>query len=420
HLKTAMCVPLIVKGEVVGVFSLTRKTGELFSEESLSLFKTFCSQAAIALEEAKLYTSMDEKTRQLEAFTKIGEVTLSAVDMDIALSLIIEAVSRAMHTQIATIRLLDDTGENLINMVGYGLSDQYLKRGVIKVGQSIAGNVVKTKECIAVENISQDDRITDTSAAVKEGIVSLMSAPLISRDRVMGCITIYSKTQRTYTDEDMELFFGLASQTAVAIEYTKIFTTIREGLSKTSSALSEAISAIDSYDKEQGEKKAEYAELIAKEMKFPMVIIETIKMATLLHDIGKIAISEKILQKPAALTKEEFETIKRHPLISEEILKKIELPWDVLNSIKQHHERIDGKGYPQGLTKEEISVEALIIEVVDAFYAMVSERPYRPAMSVKEATRVLQQEAGKQFSPEVVVSLLNVLRKKGMDVWEEA
>ncbi|MDI6781522.1 MAG: GAF domain-containing protein [bacterium] len=418
HLKTAMCVPLIVKGEVVGVFNLTRKSGELFSEESLSLFKTFCNQAAIALEEARLYASMEEKTKQLEAFTKIGEVTLSAVDMDVALSLIIEAVSKAMQTQLASIRLLDNTGENLINMVGYGLSDQYLKRGAIKVGESIAGNVVKTGECIAIENISHDDRIKDTSAAIKEGIVSLMSAPLISRDRVIGCITIYSKTQRTYTPEDMELFFGLASQAAVAIEYTKIFKTIRDGLSKTSIALSEAISAMDSYDKEQGEKKAEYAELIAREMNFPTVIVETIKMATLLHDIGKLAIPEKILQKPAALTKEEFETIKRHPLISEEILRKIELPWDVLSSIKQHHERIDGKGYPEGLTKEEISVEALIIEVVDAFYAMVSERPYRPAMSVKEATRVLQQEAGKQFSPEVVGSFLSVLRKKGMDVWE--
>lgn len=419
HLKTAMCVPLVVKGEVVGVFNLTRKSGELFSDESLSLFKTFCGQAAIALEEAKLYTSMEEKTKQLEAFTKIGEVTLSAVDMDIALSLIIEAVSKAMHTQMASIRLLDDTGQNLINMVGYGLSDQYLKRGAIRIGHSIAGNVVKTRECIAIENISQDDRIEDTSAAIKEGIVSLMSAPLISRDKAIGCITIYSKTQRTYTTEDMELFFGLASQAAVAIEYTKIFKTIRDGLSKTSIALSEAISAMDSYDKEQGKKKAEYAELIAREMKFSTVIIETIRVATLLHDIGKIVIPEKILQKPTNLTKEEFETIKRHPLISEEILKKIELPWDVLSSIRQHHERIDGKGYPQGLTKEEISMEALIIEVVDAFYAMVSERPYRSAMPVKEATRVLQQEAGKQFSPEVVESFLSVLKKKGMDVWEE-
>jgi putative nucleotidyltransferase with HDIG domain len=418
HLKTAMCVPLIVKGEVIGVFNLTRKSGEIFSEESLSLFKTFCSQAAIALEEAKLYASMEEKTRQLEAFTKIGEVTLSAIDMDVALNLIIEAVSRAMHTQMASIRLLDNTGENLINMAGYGLSDQYLKRGAIKVGHSIAGNVVKTRECMAVRDINMDDRIEDRTAAIKEGITSLMSAPLISRDKVIGCMTIYSKTQRAYTTEEMELFFGLASQAAVAVEYTKIFKTIRDGLSKTSVALSEAISSMDSYDRQQGEKKAEYAELIAREMNFSTVIIETIRIATLLHDIGKMVIPEKILQKPATLTKEEFETIKRHPLISEEILKKIELPWDVLSSIKQHHERIDGKGYPQGLTKEEISVEALIIEVVDAFYAMISERPYRPAMSVKEATRVLQEEAGKQFSPEVVGSFLSVLKKKGMDVWE--
>ena len=307
HLKTAMCVPLVVKGKVIGVFNLTRKSGELFSEESLSLFKTFCGQAAIALEEARLYASMEEKTKQLEAFTKIGEVTLSVMDIDITLSLIIEAVSKAMNTQMASIRLLNNAGEDLMMMAGYGLSEQYLKRNAIKVGHSIAGKVVETRECIAVGDIRQDNRIEDTTSAIKEGIVSLLSAPLLIRDKAIGCITIYSKTQRTYTQEDVELLSGLAAQAATVIECTKIFEIIRDRLSKSSIALSKEISAMDSYDKEQGEKKAEYAELIAEEMNLSSTIVETIKIATLLHDVGKMVIPEKILQKPGALTKEEFD-----------------------------------------------------------------------------------------------------------------
>ncbi|OIP43126.1 hypothetical protein AUJ95_01000 [Candidatus Desantisbacteria bacterium CG2_30_40_21] len=411
HLKTAMCVPLVVKGEVIGVFNVTRKNGDIFTDDSLILFKTFCSQATIALEEARMYAAMEEKTKQLEAFTKIGEVPLSAIDMDIALSLIIEAVSRAMDSQMASIRLLDDTGENLIIMAGYGLSDKYLQRGALKIGQSIAGKVVEIRECIAAEDVSCDDMIEDTSSCLSEGITSLLSAPLIIRERAIGCITVYSKTKHIYTQEEMKFLFVLASQAAVAIEYTKIFRTIRDGLSKTSLSLSEAISSMDSYDIQQGKKKAEYASLIAKEMNLSTIVVETIKIAALLHDIGKMVIPEKILQKPGALTKEEFETIKKHPLISEKILKEIELPWDVSVSIKQHHERIDGKGYPHGLTKEEISTEALIIEVVDAFYAMISERPYRKALSTDEAMGELQKEAGKQFSPEVVESFMRALKK---------
>jgi HD-GYP domain-containing protein (c-di-GMP phosphodiesterase class II) len=290
-----------------------------------------------------------------------------------------------------------------------------MKKGDIKIGHSIAGRVVKEKKCIAVEDVSKDARIESPEYAAKEGIVSMLSAPLIVRDKVIGCITIYSKTMHTYTDEEIDILSKLGIQAAIAIEYVKTLKPIRDELSQKTMTLSEAISEIDAYDRKRAIEKAEYAELIAKELNLPDITTELVKSATFLYDIGKIAIPKKILSKPSVLNKEEFEIIKTHSEISKQILDGVVLfPWKISDTVKQHHERVDGSGYPEGLTKEAIFQEALIIEVVDAFCAMISDRPYRKALSVEEAVKELQKEAGKQFSPEVVTAFLNVLKKKGM------
>ena len=139
---------------------------------------------------------------------------------------------------------------------------------------------------------------------------------------------------------------------------------------------------------------------------------ENIKLATLLHDVGKIGIPEEILLKPGGLTDEEFEMIKKHPLISTEILKSIAFPKEVICAIRHHHERLDGKGYPHGLSKDEIPREALIIEIVDAYGAMTKDRPYRKALTKEEASKELKNGAGTQFDPEVVSAFLKVLKKE--------
>jgi HD-GYP domain-containing protein (c-di-GMP phosphodiesterase class II) len=137
--------------------------------------------------------------------------------------------------------------------------------------------------------------------------------------------------------------------------------------------------------------------------------VQLVQHAGVLHDIGKIGIDLAILQKKDRLTEEEFDIVKRHPLIGERILRPIGFLADVLPGVRQHHERYDGFGYPSGLAGEHVSIEARILAVADAYDAMITERPYRRPLAKESAVAELQRCSGTQFDPLVVEHFLDLL-----------
>ena len=155
-----------------------------------------------------------------------------------------------------------------------------------------------------------------------------------------------------------------------------------------------------------------YAAAIVKEMGFSAQEVETLREACQLHDLGKIGIHDYILGKSDKLTEKEWEKIKLHSLRGAEILEPLTFLDGVIMLIRQHHERYDGKGYPDGLKGEQIKLGARIIAVADAFDAIISERPYRKAYSKKYAISKLKENSGTQFDPQVVEAFLKVLKKQ--------
>lgn len=144
--------------------------------------------------------------------------------------------------------------------------------------------------------------------------------------------------------------------------------------------------------------------------------LEAIKFGALLHDVGKIGIPEHILNKPGRLTFEEFEIMKKHPIYGEKIIKNIS-GWDlVADIVRHHHENIDGSGYPDGLSGDQISIRAQIISIVDVFTALIEERPYRPALSLDEALKIIEKEmVGVKFHPDLYKAFLNVIKRRLSD-----
>lgn len=140
--------------------------------------------------------------------------------------------------------------------------------------------------------------------------------------------------------------------------------------------------------------------------------MELIKQAAILHDLGKIGISEKILQKKSKLSKTEFEDIKRHPQIGADILRPIKFLHNIIPLIFYHHERWDGKGYPSGIEREEIPMGARVIAVSDVYQALTSDRPYRKAYTKKKAMKILEEGSGTQFDPRIVTAFLKILQKE--------
>ena len=175
-------------------------------------------------------------------------------------------------------------------------------------------------------------------------------------------------------------------------------------------ALVQAIEAKDHYTRSHSENVTKYAVAVANEMGFYPQEIEILREACQLHDLGKIGVHDHILNKRGALTPQEWEEIKLHSLRGAEILQPLAFLEDVTILIRQHHERYDGGGYPDGLKGEEIKLGARIIAIADAYDAMTSERPYRKAFSREEAVFRLKQDMGVQFDPQVVKAFLEALK----------
>lgn len=184
---------------------------------------------------------------------------------------------------------------------------------------------------------------------------------------------------------------------------------IYEGIREVAKKISEIIDAKDLYNQGHSERKAFYAASIAQEIGLEDKEIELIKIAALLHDIGKMGIDEKLLQKAGKLNNIELKRVKKHPLISERLLTAVGFPSQILSAIRSHHESPNGKGYPDGLCEDEIPIASSIIKVVEAFGAMTSNRPYRPALSFQNTIKQLKESAGREFNAKIVSAFQQVL-----------
>jgi putative nucleotidyltransferase with HDIG domain len=173
----------------------------------------------------------------------------------------------------------------------------------------------------------------------------------------------------------------------------------------TITSLARTIEAKDPYTGGHTERVAEYALMLARELGFRDEELQAVEVGAVIHDIGKIGIPDHILLKPGKLDSEEFREMQRHPEISSYILDELELPPVVRDMARNHHERFDGKGYPDGLKGEEIPLAARILTVADAFDAMTSDRPYRRALSREVAAAEIRRHSGSQFCPSVVAAL---------------
>jgi putative nucleotidyltransferase with HDIG domain len=176
--------------------------------------------------------------------------------------------------------------------------------------------------------------------------------------------------------------------------------------------ISKIIETRDPYTAGHQNIVSQFAVAIAQEMKLPEDKIEGMRIAALVHDIGKISIPAEILSKPSKLNEMEFSLIKNHPKTGYDILKTIDFPWPVAKIVLQHHEKIDGSGYPQGLKGEKILLEAKIMAVADVVEAMFSHRPYRPSLGIDKALKEISQNKGILYDPEVVHACLKLFKEK--------
>lgn len=204
------------------------------------------------------------------------------------------------------------------------------------------------------------------------------------------------------------LFFGPLLYARYAF---KLYLDMRKIYIDTVKSLSQAIEAKDPYTMGHSMRVGEYACALARKLGLSGRKVENIKIAAILHDIGKIGVEENILNKPGRLTEEEFDKIKNHPEIGIRIIKGIDALETVSKIILHHHERYDGTGYPEGLKSDDIVLEAQILSLADVFDALTSERPYRRAMTLEEALKILDEGKGSQFEPKLADTFIKLIKE---------
>jgi len=210
-------------------------------------------------------------------------------------------------------------------------------------------------------------------------------------------------------DEISELAHSFNKMAAILAESKK---KLQDYFYRVVQSLVRILEAKDAYTRGHSGRVADYAQTIALSMGFSKERCELLKKAAELHDIGKLVTHENILNKKGKLTEEEWEIIKKHPIIGEDILKPVLMDEDVLAIVRSHHERYDGNGYPDGIKGDNINIFAQIISVADTYDAMTSPRPYRPALSKEEAIEELKRNCGTQFNTQIVKAFLKALEKK--------
>jgi len=257
----------------------------------------------------------------------------------------------------------------------------------------------------------------DRQTLEKNNIELLVS--LKNNGHLAGMLFLSSKaSDEPYSKEERRLLETVSADVAVNIDNANLYESMKQKHSELQKAMDGVIHAIslvvetrDPYTAGHQRRVAELARAIAKEMGLSEWQMMGIHVAGLLHDVGKVAVPSEILSKPGKITENEFSIIRNHCQVGYEILQRIEFPWPVTKAILQHHERLDGSGYPQGLSGEEIVLEARILGVADVVEAMSSHRPYRPALGLDCALQEISQASGILYDTEVVDACLALLKK---------
>ncbi|MFZ2445300.1 MAG: HD domain-containing phosphohydrolase [Syntrophobacteraceae bacterium] len=248
-----------------------------------------------------------------------------------------------------------------------------------------------------------------------------LSVPALNDNLLLGQLAL-AKTESDYEEKDLTIARRLAVVYALAIqrkladsELKQTQTKLRSMLEKTVNALTSALELRDPYTAGHQNRVALLAAAIASEMGMSGPEVSMVRMAGLIHDIGKIYVPSELLSKPTKLKEVEMNLIRHHPVAGRDILKNVDLPYPIAEVVFQHHERMDGSGYPLGLSGRDILPESRIMAVADVYEAMISHRPYRPSLGQKCAIEELSKNSGVLYDPNVVDTCLELLLNKGFE-----
>ncbi len=376
----------------------------------------------------------EDKIRDLNALLKavkeINEALLRVKSEPELFQYICDLLVNVPYVRFTWIGLVEPGSFEVKPVAWAGVEDGYLSS--IRVtwddssyGQGPTGTAIKTGQSTEVGDIDTDPRFLPwRREAQKRGYASSFALPLVYLGETLGNLSVYSGKKHAFGKEELEFLNQVAGDIAVGIRSLRLERGLEQSLRQVRGVLKQTVEAIasmaelrDPYIAGHQQKVSQLACALAAEMGLTDDQIEELRVAGFLHDIGKIVVPAEILNKPGRLSQYEFNLIRTHSQVGYDILQKIDFPWPVAQLVLQHHERLDGSGYPAGLTGSDILLEARILAVADVVEAMVSHRPYRPALGLEPALAEITKNKGILYDPGVVAACVKLFTQKKFRFW---
>ena len=321
----------------------------------------------------------------------------------------------AEHDEAKTVRPVAWVG----NEAGY-LETARISWADNERGQGPTGTAIQTGKPQVNQNFATNPELAPWRAeALRRGFKSSLAEPLKVDSRIIGALAIYAAEPDAFDGDELRLLLELADNLSYGIGALRARAdgkaarqALRNSLEATITALAGMVELRDPYTAGHQRNVSLLAAAIARDMGLSQHDIEGIRLAAVVHDIGKISVPAEILSKPAKLSAIEFELIKLHVWAGHDIIKNVDFPWPVAQMILQHHERLDGSGYPNGIKGDEILIGARIIAVADVVEAMMQRRPYREALGLDVALAEIEARKGTRYDPAAVDACINLFHNK--------
>jgi putative nucleotidyltransferase with HDIG domain len=366
---------------------------------------------AEALEKTRLLRE-NIRMKTLMPLFEVSKEIISEIDVKKLFTLILDIAVRETHADRAFLCIRDHKTGEIVMEGHHGISQDFFQDFQKKYREKIEKIMMLEKlPLLTIPEAGLPDGIEEIITLDEKS--SSIYSPLTIRGNYIGALFL-SRTAAKYpfTSSEVEFVSVLSGQAAAAIENARLYEKIEQSYLSLIVTLSGVVEAKDLYTDKHMKDIAEYSVAIAHKLNLEGTVIENIRKAALLHDIGKIGIPDHILLKPDKLSDEEMDIIKKHPLNGAKLLEAVEPIRDAKDIIRHHHEFFDGSGYPDGLKGEMIPLGARIVAVADAFGAMTTTRPYRKALSIDEAIQEIQKFSGVQFDPHIVEIFISLLDEK--------
>lgn len=413
------------EGDPYCQFNMTFHMGRNPLKQFFSMFGTTKSQLLSALEEIEhgklilkkkydevntLNSELADKVEKLKAINTASNLLVSQDNTEEILSTTANLIVDIMQFDRAIIMMVDSTGTKLQFKYSFGANKEEVNKHLVDyeiplTRDNILARVAKRGRPTLVSDVSDDEMIKNRQNRILANfdVTSFVICPLMATEGMIGILAADRyKSKKDIAPRDIDDLTIFTNTIAETLNKARLKEEIESSYLNTVKALVRAIEEKDAYTRGHSERVSELSVMIGSELGISEKDLEYIRLACLLHDVGKIGISEAIVKSPKSLTVHEYNIIKQHPLKGAEIARPISFLKNYLYVIRNHHEWHDGSGYPDGLAGDEIPLGARITCVADAYDAITSTRPYRRGMPSDEAARRIVSNSGRQFSPIVV------------------